>query len=437
MNVPIPAFALVSLFAFSGLAAGSDPLVEAELPSLVALYQELHANPELSLQEVETAARIAEELRGAGFEVIEGVGGHGVVGVLRNGEGPTVMVRTDLDALPVKEQTGASYASVKTGKDDFGRAVPVMHACGHDIHMASFVGTARVLAKRREAWSGTLVMIGQPAEERVLGARRMLADGLFERFPKPDYALALHCSAEMPHGAIGLVEGYALANVDSIDIVVKGLGGHGSMPHLAKDPVLLASQIVVALQGIVSREVRPGDPAVVTVGSIHGGTRHNIIPDEVRLQLTLRSYRDETRKHLIDSIRRIVAAQAESAGMPEAKRPEVIVSDDQAPALYNQPELCHEVRRLCEAVLGAEKVLSREPVMGAEDFAEYGRTKDKIPICMFWLGTQDSATVAEAAAKGETLPSLHSPFFLPVPEPTLRTGVTAMSAAVVGLMKRK
>lgn len=415
----------------------ADELVERELASLVELYEELHANPELSLQEVETSSRIADELRGAGFEVTENVGGHGVVGVLENGPGPAVMVRTDLDALPVKEQTGAPYASVKTAKDDLGRDVPVMHACGHDIHMASFAGAARVLSQRRGEWSGTLVMVGQPAEERVLGARRMLADGLFERFPRPDYALALHCSSDLPHGTIGIVEGFALANVDTVEIVVKGVGGHGSMPHLAKDPVLLASQIVVALQGIVSREVKPGDPAVVTVGSIHGGTKSNIIPDEVRLQLTLRSYRDETRKRLVESIRRIVAAQAESAGLPAAKRPEVIVSDDQAPALFNQPELCGEVRRLCAGALGEGKVLAREPIMGAEDFAEFGRTKEKVPLCLFWLGTQDPAAVAAAEAKGETLPSLHSPFFLPVAEPTIRTGVAAMAAAAMGLMPKR
>ncbi len=416
--------------------AAADDGIEKELPSLVKLYEELHAAPELSLHEVETSARIANELRSVGLEVTEGVGGHGVVAVLRNGEGPVVMIRTDLDALPVKEQTGVPYASTKTTKDDLGRDVSVMHACGHDIHMASFIGTARILSQRRNEWSGTLVMIGQPAEERVLGARRMLADGLFERFPRPDYALALHCSSDLAYGKIGIVEGYALANVDTVEIVVKGLGGHGSMPHLAKDPVLLASQIVVALQGIVSREVKPGDPAVVTVGSIHGGTKSNIIPDEVRLQLTLRSYRDETRKKLIDSIRRVVKAQAESAGMPAGKLPEILVSDDQAPALFNQPELCGEVRRLCGKVLGEQNVLAREPIMGAEDFAEFGRTREKVPLCLFWLGTQDPATVADTEARGETLPSLHSPFFLPVAEPSIRTGVTAMTAAAIGLMPK-
>lgn len=437
---PVMRLLIFSVFLFAApnpFAHANDQFIEAELPSLVALYEELHANPELSLHEEETAARMAAELRNAGYKVTTQVGGHGVVGVLRNGEGPVVLVRTDLDALPVKEQTGAPYASVKVTKDDLGREVPVMHACGHDIHMASFIGTARILSRRKEEWSGTAVLIGQPAEERVLGARRMLADGLYERFPRPDYALALHCSADLPHGSIGIVEGYALANVDSVEILVKGVGGHGSMPHLSKDPVLLASQIVVALQGIVSREVKPGDPAVVTVGSIHGGTKHNIIPDEVLLQLTVRSYRDETRRRLVESIRRIALSQAESAGMPADRMPEVVVSDDQAPALFNQPELCGEVRRLCSTALGADRVLSREPVMGAEDFAEFGRTRERVPLCLFWLGTQAPETVAAAEAKGETLPSLHSPLFLPVAEPTIRTGVTAMSAAVLGLLRKK
>jgi len=311
-----------------------------------------------------------------------------------------------------------------------------MHACGHDIHMTSFIGTARVLSRLRDQWKGTLIMIGQPAEERVLGARLMLRAGLFSKFPRPDMALALHCSSDMAHGTVGIVEGYALANVDSVDIVVKGVGGHGSMPHLGKDPIVLASHIVLALQNIVSREVRPGDPAVVTVGSIHGGTKSNIIPDEVRLQLTLRSYKTETRRHLIESIRRIVKAQAESAGMPVEKMPEVIVSDDQSPALYNQPELCTKVRQIFEKTLGDANVLSREPVMGAEDFAEYGLTQEKVPLCMFWLGTQPPEKVAEAKVQGTTLPSLHSPFFKPIPEPTIETGVHAMTSAVLGLMAK-
>lgn len=427
----------LSLLATSSLLA-ADPatIAKQELPSLVALYQDLHANPELSLHEVETAARIAKELRAAGFEVTEKVGGHGIVGVLKNGDGPVIMVRTDLDALPVKEQTGAAYASTKVVKDDTAREVNVMHACGHDIHMASFVGTARALSQLRDQWRGTVVMIGQHAEERVLGARLMLRAGLFSKFPKPDRAIALHCASDMAHGTVGIVEGYALANVDSVEIVVKGVGGHGSMPHLCKDPIVLASQIVLALQTIVSREVKPGDPAVVTVGSIHGGTKSNIISDEVRLQLTLRSYQTDTRKKLVESIKRIVQAQAESANMPADKMPEVIVSDDQAPALYNQPALCAEVRQHIGAAIGAENVLTREPVMGAEDFAEYGLTKEKVPLCMFWLGTQPPEAVAVAKAKGTTLPSLHSPFFKPVAEPSIETGVKAMTSAVLGLLKK-
>lgn len=420
------------LFASSLNAADIASVARQELPSLVQLYQELHANPELSLQEAETATRVSKELREAGFEVTEKVGGHGLVGILKNGEGPVIMVRTDLDALPVREQTDVPYASTKKVKDLSGQEVNVMHACGHDIHMASFIGTARALSQLRNQWQGTVVMIGQHAEERVLGARLMLRAGLFTKFPKPDKAIALHCSSDMVHGQVGIVEGYALANVDSVEVVVKGVGGHGSMPHLCKDPIVLAAQIVLALQTIVSREVRPGDPAVVTIGSIHGGTKSNIISDEVRLQLTLRSYKTETRQHLIHSIKRIVKAQAESAAMPADKMPEVIVSDDQSPALYNQPALCAEVRRHIGAVIGEANVVTREPIMGAEDFAEYGLTKEKVPICMFWLGTQSPEKVA--AAKDKPLPSLHSPYFIPVPEPTIETGVKAMTSAVLGLL---
>lgn len=429
--------ALLSLgFSLSVQAVDLAALVAKEVPSLTELYKELHTNPELSMHEEQSAARVAAELRKVGIEVTEKVGGHGVVGVLKNGDGPVILVRTDLDALPVKEQTDLPYSSSKTTKDDLGREVSVMHACGHDMHMACFVGTARTLVQLRDQWRGTLVMIGQPAEERVLGARLMLRAGLFSKFPKPDKALALHCSADMPHGTVGLTEGYALANVDTMEINVKGLGGHGSMPNLCKDPVLLAAQIVVALQTIVSREARPGDPAVVTVGSIHGGTKSNIIPDEVKLQLTLRSYKKETRQHLIDSVKRITLAQAESAGMPKEKMPEIILSDDQTPALYNQPELATAVSKAIAEQLGEANVQKRDPSMGAEDFAEYGLTKEKVPLCMFWLGTQSPETVAEAKARGQTLPSLHSPFFKPVPEPTLQTGVQAMTAAVLALMPK-
>jgi hippurate hydrolase len=428
---------LLALLPAQAPAADLGSIITKELPSLLTIYKDLHLDPELSLHEERTAARVAKELRDAGLEVTEKVGGFGVVGILKNGEGPVILVRTDLDALPVKEQTGAPYASTKTTKDDLGRDVPVMHACGHDIHMASFIGTARALSHLRDQWSGTVVMIGQPAEERILGARLMLRAGLYAKFPKPDKALALHCASDIPHGTVGIVEGFALANVDSVDVVVKGVGAHGSMPHLGKDPIVLAAQIITALQTIVSREVKPGDPAVVTVGSIHGGTKNNIIPDEVRMQLTLRSYKPETRAQLIASVKRIVKSCAEVANMPADKMPEVIVSEESTSALYNQPALATEVRHTLEAALGAKNVLTREPIMGAEDFAEFGMTREKIPLLMFWLGTQPPAAVAEANEKGVTLPSLHSPFFKPIPEPSIATGVKAMTSAVMGLMKKR
>jgi amidohydrolase len=431
-------FILILLLCGTNLfSAELDQIIAKELPSLVALYKELHANPELSMHEEQTAARLAKEMRDAGLEVTEKVGGTGLVGVMKNGEGPVILVRTDLDGLPVKEQTGLAYASTKVVKDDLGREVPTMHACGHDIHMASFIGTARALNQLRDQWSGTVVMIGQHAEERTLGARLMLRAGLFSKFPKPDKALALHCASDMAHGTVGMVEGFALANVDTLDVIVRGVGGHGSMPHLSKDPIVLTASIVTALQTIVSREVKPGDPAVVTVGSIHGGTKHNIIPDEVRLQLTLRSYKPETRALLIASVKRIVKSCAEAASMPAEKMPEVLVSDENASALYNQPALTSAVRQTFEAALGAENVLTREPIMGAEDFSEFGMTKDKVPICMFWLGTQPPSAVAEAKERGTTLPSLHSPFFKPVPEPSIATGAKAMTSAVLALMKSR
>lgn len=433
----VPPLLLFVLLGVRTFAADLTAITTKEIPSLVSLYKEIHAHPELSLHEEQTAARMAKELRAAGLEVTENVGAHGIVGVLKNGDGPVILVRTELDALPVKEQTGLPYASTVVVKDDSGSEVPVMHACGHDIHMACLIGTARALSQLRDQWSGTLVMIGQPAEERVVGARLMLRAGLFSRFPKPDRALALHCSFDLPYGSVGIVEGYALANVDTMDIVVRGVGSHGSMPHLGRDPIVLASQIVLALQTIVSREVKPGDPAVVTVGSIHGGTKANIIPDEVRLQLTLRSYKTETRENLIASVKRITQSLAEAANMPADKMPLVTVSDESASALYNQPAFTGEVRKAIENSIGIDRVITREPVMGAEDFSEFGTTREKVPLCMFWLGTQSPETIAGAKAKGVTLPSLHSPFFNPVPEPTIETGIKAMTSAVLALMNHR
>ncbi len=403
----------------------------AEYERLDALYKHLHSNPELSLREARTSARLAQELKEIGFEVTENVGGYGVVGVLKNGDGPTVMVRTDMDALPVIERTGLPYASKVRVRDKNENEVGVMHACGHDMHMTCWVGAARVLAGMKDHWKGTLVFIGQPAEEVGAGARMMLEAGLFKKFPRPDYAFALHCAHNLPYGSIAYTEGLAMANVDSVDIIVHGKGGHGAAPHSTIDPIVLAARIVLDLQTLVSRETNPVDPAVVTVGSIHGGSKHNIIPSEVRMQLTVRSTKDSVRKHLVDGIQRIAEAAAKGAGAPA---PEVKVNPAEfTPALYNEPELTRKTADLFKDILGADKVTSRPPMMGGEDFSRYGR--DRVPICMFWLGTIDPKRVAESEREGaQPLPSLHSDLFAPVPDPTIKTGVLAMSMAVLNVL---
>jgi hippurate hydrolase len=411
--------------------------VDAEYPALFELYKHFHANPELSFQEEKTAARLGEELRRSGYEVTTGVGGHGIVTVLKHGNGPTVLVRCDLDGLPVKEQTGLPYASKATAKDDAGKEVPLMHACGHDIHMTCLVGVARVLKELKEHWQGTLVLIGQPAEERGGGAQRMIADGLFTRFPQPDYCLALHDDSSLVGGAVGYTEGFALANVDSVDITVRGVGGHGAYPQATKDPVVLAAEIVLALQTIVSREIAPGEPAVVTVGSIHGGSKHNIIPDEVDLQLTLRSYTEEVRQQTLAAVKRIARGQAIAAGIPEDRMPIVKLNDDFTPATYNDPELTRRLAGVFKNWFGSQMVVRKKPVMGGEDFSEYGRTEHKIPICIFMIGAVSDDAMKESVRTGKALPSLHSPIFAPDPEPTIKTGVTAMTAAVLELMGRK
>lgn len=422
----------------ASFAEAIAPLVEREYASLEKLYTHYHAHPELSLREQNTAARLAEELKALGIEVTTGVGGHGVVGVLKNGAGPTILVRTDLDALPLKELTGVPYASTVRTTNDLGVEVDVMHACGHDVHITSLVGTARVLTQLKNRWSGTIVFIGQPAEERGAGARAMLKDGLFTRFPKPDYCLALHVSSDMAAGSVGVVEGFVLANVDSVDITMRGAGGHGAWPHKTKDPIVLAAQSIMAMQTIVSRETDPLESAVVTVGSIHGGTKHNIIPDEVKLQLTVRSFTDEVRAHTLEAIKRIVRGQALSAGIPEDRLPMVRVDEKEfTPATYNNPELARRVGGAFRQLFGEKKVISRKPVMGGEDFSEFGRTADKIPICIFWLGSVEPERVTESERTGKLLPSLHSSLYRPLPEPTLKTGVTAMSAAVLELVGKK
>jgi hippurate hydrolase len=422
-------------------SAAARPQVQAragaECGSLVEFYKDLHSHPEMSFCEARTAKQLAEQLRAAGLEVTEKVGGHGIVGVLRNGSGRVVLARADMDALPVKEQTGVPYASHAKTTDEHGREVDVMHACGHDIHMTCLVGTARVLAALKDRWQGTVVFIGQPAEERIGGARRMLADGLFTRFPKPDFCIAQHVSGDLPAGAVGYTEGFALANSDAVDIVVHGAGGHGAMPHKSKDPVVLAAQIVLALQTIVSREIEPVEPSVITVGSIHGGSKHNIIPDHVKLQLTLRSYSDAVRDQQIAAIKRITRGLALAAGLPEDRMPEVSVAPENAKSTYNDPALTQRLVHLFGEWFGKDAVKARRASMGAEDFGLYGRTKEKIPICIYWLGSADPKRVAEAERSGHVLPSLHSPHYAPVPEQTIKTGVTAMTAAVLELLGKR
>jgi amidohydrolase len=436
---------LLPLLLLPTLACAADPALrdavarklDAEYPSLEAIYQDLHAHPELSFMEVRTAGILARELQSLGYEVTEKVGNTGVVAVMKNGAGPTVMLRADMDALPMEEKTGLPYASRGLAKTLAGAESPAMHACAHDMHVTSLIGAARVLAAMKDRWSGTLVLIGQPAEEISGGALAMLRDGLFTRFPAPDYVLALHVGGDAPAGEIGHVEGPVYANVDSVDIVVRGLGGHGARPHSTRDPVVLASQIVLALQTIVSREVKPGTPAVVTVGAINGGTKHNIIPDEVRLQLTLRCYDEAVGDQLIASIRRICEHQARAAGVPENLLPVVTLANQRTPVTVNDPGLARRLAQAWRDWFPAERLVPGEPATYGEDFSRYARTGRKVPTNIFWVGGSDPARIAEARRKGELLPSNHSPLFAPQPEPTLKAGVTALVAGVFDLMPRK
>jgi hippurate hydrolase len=364
------------------------------------------------------------------LEVTTDFGGHGVVGIFKNGAGPTVMLRTDLDALPVTEQTGLVYASKVRTKDGDGNDVGVMHACGHDIHITCIIGVTQYLMANRGKWSGTLMVIGQPAEERVRGAAKMLDAGLFTRFPKPDYALAIHVDSSLATGKLGYRAGYLWANVDTIDIIMKGRGGHGAYPHATIDPVVMAAQLVLDLQTLVSREIKPTEPAVVTVGSIHGGTKHNIIGDTCRLQLTVRSFSDDVRSKLLEGIQRKAKAVAAGAGAPD---PEVIHSDESNPALKNDAALVNRLIPVWQRVLGEENVLESEPTMGGEDFALYGRAG--VPICMFRLGAVEPKRLAGLTRGGMSPPSLHSPQFYPDAEEAISTGVVAMSASTLELFK--
>ncbi len=426
----MPAFLLFC----AQVTSAQDPAkwVSSNIKSLTELYVYLHRNPELSHQEEQTAIRIGKELEQAGCEVSLNVGGFGVVGVLKNGKGPVVLVRTDLDALPIVERTGRPYASMVEVKDETGANVGVMHACGHDIHMTSFVGTARFLSENKNAWSGTILFVGQPAEERGSGASAMIDDGLFTRFPKPDACLALHVSADLPVGKIGMRSGYIMANVDSVDIKFTGTGGHGAYPHSTIDPIVIASRFVLDAQTLVSREINPTEAAVVTVGSIHGGTKHNIIPDECLLQLTVRSYSDEVRTKLLDGIKRKANASAASSG---AKEPEIVVSEG-TPSLYNDDELTGRLMKALTVKLGEQAVQTSNPVMGGEDFSQYGR-QGGMPVMLFWLGTVEQERLDRYKTMGLQIPGLHSAEYYPDAEPALQTGITAMSYSVLELLGKK
>jgi hippurate hydrolase len=429
-------FAICCLFTSLNECAAADSTgprewVTDNLSSLVELYRQLHQTPELSLQEKKTAARMAEELRALGVKVTTDVGGHGVVGVLENGTGKVLMLRSDMDALPVAEQTKLPYASKVRAQDSRGATVPVMHACGHDVHMTNLIGVARYLAANRDRWSGTVVFLFQPAEELGAGAEAMLNDGLMARFPRPDYGIALHVAADVPAGKVNYRAGFALANVDSMDIVVKGRGGHGASPESTIDPIVIAARLVLDLQTIVSREMKPIDPAVVTVGSIHAGTKHNIISDECRLQLTLRSLTPEVRKQLQEAVRRKALAAAASAGAPE---PSVVVSEG-TPAMYNDPDLTARVAETLKRALGEGNTLHADPAMGGEDFGRYGLAG--VPICMFRLGAASQKRLDEFASRQMPPPSLHSPVFYPDDvELTLVTGVTAMASVALDLLSQ-
>jgi hippurate hydrolase len=429
----VACIAVCTFCSASAIAPAEDARTWAgkNLDDLESLYRHLHANPELSFQEEQTAARLAEELRKLGLEVTTQVGRQGVVGLLKNGAGPTVMIRTDLDALPVTEATGLAYASKAVAKDRDGKDVGVMHACGHDVHITCLIGTARYLAANKEAWSGTVMFIGQPAEEIGAGASEMLKDGLFTKIRKPDFALALHVDSYMPAGKVGYRAGYILANVDSVDITMRGKGGHGAYPHTTIDPIVQAAQLVVDLQTIVSRERSPFDPAVVTVGSIRGGTKHNIIPDTCHLQLTVRSYTEKVRQQILDAIRRKANAVAFGAGAPEP----LIAFSDATPATNNDEGLVGRVVPAFTRALGPDNVVPVEQSMGGEDFSQFGLAG--VPIFMFRLGSVSQQRIDEYARAKKPLPSLHSAEYYPEPAPTIATGVTAMSAAVLELLPVK
>jgi hippurate hydrolase len=434
--VPCAALAALALVPASRAAAAPDPATKAQMADLMALYRDLHAHPELSGQEVQTAAKLAARARALGFDVTEKVGGTGVVAVMKNGPGPVLLIRADMDGLPVTEETGLPFASKVRATTADGIESGVMHACGHDTHMASWIGTATNLAARRKQWSGTLVMILQPAEETGLGARAMLDDGLFTRFPRPTHAIAFHDAANLAAGTIGYTPGYALANVDSVDLLVRGVGGHGAYPQTTRDPIVLASRIVTSLQTLVSREQDPADPAVVTVGSFAAGTKHNIIPDDARLLLTVRSYSDATRDRLLAGIARIAKGEAIAAGVPDERMPVVTVRQPYTPATYNVPDFTTAMAGRLRAHFGPARVVPTPAVMGGEDFGRFYRADNAIRSMIFWVGGVPQAQMDAARAGKASLPSLHSPLWAPDAEAVIGTATEALTVLALEVLKR-
>ena len=448
MNIRSLSILILSIVA-SRFALAQEMTVEktavSELPSLLAIYKDLHSHPELSWHEEKTSAFVAKELRATGCEVTANFGkydnpnlkSYGVIGIMKNGTGPTVLVRTDMDALPVHEETGLPYASNVVTKNDEGKDVPVGHMCGHDAHMSAFIGTARALQRLKDQWAGTIMFVAQPAEETGNGARSLLKGGLYNRFGKPDFALGFHDKADLQTGHIGITPGYTSANVDSVDVTVRGVGGHGGYPHKTKDPVVLAAEMINAWQTIASRENNPLDPIVVTVGSIHGGTKHNIIPDEVKMQLTVRTYKSDVRDRVLKAIDEIAKGIANAGGVPVDRAPIVNALNNQfTPATYNNPDLTKRLVAVWKNVLGADNVEIVDPTMGGDDFSEYSLPDHSIPAVDFHIGAVDPEKIVQFKKEGKELPSLHSSKFAPVPEPTIRVGIIGMTSAVLELMKK-
>ena len=437
MSRTLTALLAASVAAVPASAATVGEAVRADMPQLMTLYRDLHANPELSMQEVRSPAKLAAEMKKLGFTVTEKVGKTGVVAVMKNGAGPTLMIRADMDGLPVIEQTGLPFASKVRATARSGVETGVMHACGHDTHMTAFIGTARRLAAMRDQWAGTLVMILQPGEETGEGAKAMLDDGLYTRFPKPGTVLAFHDAAALPAGVIGVTPGYALANVDSVDITVKGVGGHGAYPQTTKDPIVLASRIVTTLQTLVSRENDPASPAVVTVGSFQAGAKHNIISDEAKLQLTVRSYTPEVRKLLLDGIRRIARGEAIAAGMPDDKMPVVTIRDEMyTPATFNTEKLSNRALALFQQHFGQERAIKTPAVMGGEDFSRFWLADKSVESLIFWVGGTPIDKWKAAGGDQQKLPSLHSPFWAPDAEAVISTATEAMTIASLDVLKK-